>query len=120
MRFNLLVANCFFSLFLVISIIQSYLIWMKYEQAQGIALTIEGMSTRTIIHLFIEILINVIMPYPPLINTTYREYVYVINKYIDKRVDTILISFMFILRAYHIPRFFLYNSMYMKNRAVRV
>ena len=119
-RFNLLVANAIFTIFLVISIIQSYYIWMRYEQALGLKLTVEGMSSSTIQSMLMEILINIIMPYPPLINTTYREFVYGINTYIDKRVDTIFLWWMFMFRSYHVSRFFLYNSMFMNNRSVRV
>lgn len=119
-RFNLLIANVIWTFLLVLTIIYSYFIWMKYEQALGIRLIIERMSRSNFKSMWFEILINIISPYPFLMNITYKEYVYGVNLYIDKRIDTILIWFMFAFRAYHIPRYLLYGSMYMSNRAVRV
>lgn len=119
-RYNLLIANAVWTFLLVLTIIKSYFIWMKYEQVLGSKLTVEGMSKNHFKSMIWEILINVVTPYPPLINVTYQEYVSGPNVYIDKRVDTILIWLMFAFRAYHIPRYYLYGSMYMDNRAVRV
>ena len=52
---------------------------------------IEKMPRKMIAAMIFEIFINIVMPYPPLINTTYSEYVYATKTYIDKRIDTILI-----------------------------
>ena len=119
-RIGLLIANSILTLFLVVNIIISYFIRLKLERLNGSLLTIEGMPTKMKIIMAVEILLNIVMPYPPLVNTTYQEYVYATKTYIDKRVDTVLIWLMFAFRFYHVVRPLILKSQFMENRAFRI
>lgn len=119
-RRGLLIANAITTLLLVICIVKSYFIWLSYEKVLGWKLVIDRLPKHRYRQMLFEILINVVMPYPPLINTTYSEYVYVNNEYFQKRVDTILLTLMFMFRFYHILKLLIYKSMYMNNRAFRI
>lgn len=119
-RRGLLIVNIVTTLILVICIIKSYFIWHSYEKVLGWKLTVDGLPKHRYKEMLFEIFINIVMPYPPLINTTYSEYVYVSDASIEKRIDTILLSLMFMFRFYHILKLLIYKSMYMNNRAFRI
>lgn len=119
-RRGLLIVNIVTTLILVICIIKSYFIWHSYEKVLGWKLTVDGLPKHRYKEMLFEIFINIVMPYPPLINTTYSEYVYVSDASIEKRIDTIFLSLMFMFRFYHILKLLIYKSMYMNNRAFRI
>ena len=119
-RRDLLIVNVILTVLLVSWIIKSYFIWHAYERILGWKLTIDKLSNESIKEMIFEIFINIVMPYPFLINTMYDEIVYIVGGTIEKRVDTILLSLMFLFRFYHILKLFIYTAMYMNNRAFRI
>jgi hypothetical protein len=90
------------------------------RRAQGDMLKIDGLNKSDYISMFIEIIVNLAMPYPFEVNSTYREFVYVAGIYTDKRIDTVLITLMFYMRMYHFFRPVLHNSYFMGNRSLRI
>jgi hypothetical protein len=116
----MLIGNFILTISLVISIIFSYYIWMQFKRSTGEMLKIDTFSRTDKITLVFEIFANIIMPFPFMVNTTFREYVYVAEVYLDKRVDTIFLTMMYFLRFYHLVRPVLYYSFYMSNRSYRV
>lgn len=119
-RVLLLSAHLIVTILLVINIIFSYYMYLEMRRARGEMLTIDSMPRRMKIQMIIECLANLIGPYPFLANVTYKEQVFVADITIDKRIDTVLLSLMFLLRWYHWFRPILYYSYFMDNRAMRV
>ena len=115
-----MIANTVLSTFLVFNIIWSYFIRKKWKVVTGSLLTIDDMPTDMKIDMTVEWLLNLVMPYPPLYNTTFREYEYSTKSYVNIRIDTVLLFLMFIIRFYHVIRPILLSSLYMESRAHRI
>lgn len=119
-RVLLLCAHSLITLFLVYSIIKSYELWLQMKRATGKMLTLDSLTFDNQVFLVFEVVINLIAPFPALVNTTFQESVYVADISLPKRVNTVLFTAMFFLRSYHLVRPLLYYSYYMGNRAYRV
>ena len=83
-------------------------------------LTIDSMPKDVIIELLLEILFNIIMPYPFTMKSTFKEKIYLTNYYAQKRVDTVLLSLMYFFRVYHLFYFRMSISYFMSNKAYRI
>ena len=112
--------NVIVTALLVMCIVLSYFQWIYVKRAHDDMLTIDKMSRKTFIWMMLEIFINLIHPMPFLVNTTFEEKVYILNINIEKRIDTILFSFMLTFRVYHFLRPIFLSSYFMNNRAFRV
>ena len=105
---------------LVMSIIFNYSLWMAVERTSGRLLSIDSMPTNMKMYLALEILINIVMPYPFTMKYTFKEKIYISNYEADKRYDTVLLTIMFLFRFYHLVRGTLVMTYFMNNRAHRI
>ena len=119
-RLAILIANAIVTALLVVSIVFNYLLWMVIERTHGRLLLIDSMPNNVKIMMALEILMNVVMPYPFTLKSTFREKIYTTTYFADKRVDTVLITAMFMCRFYHLARGTLAMSRFMDNRAHRI
>ena len=119
-RQGILICNLVITALLVISIILNYYLWMNIERMQGRLLMINSMPSNIKMYMALEIIINLVSPYPFTIDSTFKEKIYLSSYFGQKRVDTVVLSIMFFCRVYHLARGTLVATEFMSSRASRI
>lgn len=83
-------------------------------------LLIDKMSLSQIYGLAIEVAVNIIHPYPFLIDVKYQDYDYKTMLSFNMEVNTIFLTLMYFMRMYHFYKPLLIYSYFMSNRAYRI
>lgn len=84
LRQGILICNLVVTFMLVISIIFNYYLWMGIERMQGRLLNIDSMPSNMKLYMLIEIIVNIISPYPFTMDSTFKERVYLSSYFAQK------------------------------------
>jgi hypothetical protein len=115
----LLTANVVINIILAVQITLMYKIWLEYSMSIGNFCKGTTLLTNSVFKSYlIELLLNMISPYPWFYNLSYPNYNN--NKVFDMYMNTPLLTFMMLYRTYHIVKIILNQSMFMSSRGERI